>query len=149
MRSSAPGTLRRRDCFTNAPPMRATALRRFGWVRLSTPTFSPVPAYAAIPATPPRPRPGTVEPATLAMPLPRNASKTWNDSRAELPLSGCCRLTQQVRFDLPMHRISVGAEEVDKDHRHDERAGGPDQRGVIRSGNVVYQSAEKSAEAGT
>src|SRR5947208_16829574 len=127
----------------NAPPMRATALRRFGSVRLSTPTFSPVPAYAATPATPPRPRPGTVEPATSAMPLPRNASKTWNDSRAELPRSGCRRLTHEEGFNLPAHRIRVGAEKVDEDHRDDERAGGADQRRVIGSRKIVDAAAEK------
>jgi hypothetical protein len=60
----------------NGPPMQATALRRFGWVRHSIPTFSAVSVSAATLATPLRPRPGIVEPVTSAMPPPRNASKT-------------------------------------------------------------------------
>ena len=147
-RSSAPGTSRRRDYSTNAPPMRATALRRFGWVRLSIPFFSLVPVSAATPATPLRPRPGIVEPATSAMPPPRNALKTWNDSRAELLLSGCRGLTHEEGFDFPTHRIVVGAEKVDEDHRHDEGAGGADQRRIIGSGKIVYEAAEKPPDAG-
>jgi len=82
------------------------------------------------------------------MPLPRNTSKTWNDSRAELPLSGCHRLTHEEGFDFPTYRISVGAEKVDENHRHDKRAGGADQRRVIGPGNIVYEAAEKPPEAG-
>src|SRR5437016_5781805 len=132
----------------NAPPMRAIALRRCGWVRHSIPTFSAASASAATPAIPLRPRPGIAEPATSAMPLPRNASKTWNDSRAELPRSGCRRLTHEEGFNLPAHRIRVGAEKVDEDHRDDERAGGADQRRVIGSRKIVDEAAEKPAETG-
>jgi hypothetical protein len=132
----------------NVPPMPATALRRFGWVPHSIPIFSAVSVSAATPATPLRPHPGIVEPATSAMPLPRNASKTWNDRHAELPPSGYRGLTHQEWFDLPAHRISIGAEKVDEDHRDGERDGGADQRRVIGPRNVIDESAEKPAEAG-
>ena len=92
--------------------------------------------------------PGIVEPATSAMPPPRNASKTSNDSRAELPRSGCRGLAHEEGFDFPTHRIGVGAEKVDEDHRHDERAGGADQRRVIGSRKIVDEAAEKPAGAG-
>src|ERR1700719_3922463 len=128
--------------------MRATALRRFGWVRRSIPTFSVVSVSAATPATPLRPRPGTVEPVTSAMPRPRNASETWDNIRAELPLSGYRGLTHEEGFDFPTHRIGVGAEKVDEDHRDDERAGGADQRRVVGPGKIVDEPAEKPTGAG-
>lgn len=128
--------------------MRATALRRFGWVRHSIPIFSAVSGSAAPPGIRLRPHPGTVEPVTSAMPPPRSASKTWNDSRGELPLSGCRGLRHEEGFDLATHRIGVGAEKVDEDHRDDERAGGADQRRVIGSRKIVDEAAEKPAEAG-
>src|ERR1700730_11455677 len=121
------------------PPMRVTELRRFGWVRHSTPIFSAVSVSAATLATRLRPRLGTVEPATSAMPLPRNASKTY---RAKLPPSGRRGLTHEEGFDFATHRISVGAEKVDEDRCHDERAGGADQRRVIGSREIVHESAE-------
>src|SRR5256885_11963202 len=120
----------------SAPAMRATALRRFGWVRHSIPVCSAVSGSAATPGTALRPRRGTVEPATSEMPPPRSASKTWSDSRAELPLSGCRGLTHEEGFDLSTHRIGIGAEKVDEDHRDDESAGGADQRGVIGSRKI-------------
>ena len=82
------------------------------------------------------------------MPLPRNASKIWNDIRAELPLSGYRGLTQEEGFDLSAYRIGVGAEKVDEDHRDDERAGGADQRRVIGSRKIVDEPAKKPAKAG-
>src|SRR5947209_8347897 len=125
----------------SAPPTRATALRRFGSVRHSIAIFLAASGFAATLGTPLRPRPGTVEPATSAMPPPRSASKTWNGSRAELPRSGCRRLTHEEGFDLATHRIGIGAEKVDEDYRDDESAGGADQRGVIGSRKIVDQAA--------
>jgi len=64
-----------------------------------------------------------------------------------LPGLGCGGLVNEEGFDLATHRIGVATEKVDKDHRQNERAAGPDQRRVVRPREIIEEAAEKPPEA--